>query len=222
MSIADVTGALYDPTQSSSSQTVTRSSKDEFLRLLVAQLQQQDPLSPQDGAEFVAQLAQFASVEQLAESNERLASIEAAQAAGARAGYAELVGRVVSVRTDEISLPLSDDGQTTLNAHLDSAASSVEVSFVDSSGRTVRTLNLGARGAGDVEVAWDGRDEDGVLLPEGQYKVEVHATAGGGSPLTAYAQVRGVVDSLMFANGIAEFKIGSMTVSPGDIMSVHR
>ncbi|MBK8014098.1 MAG: flagellar hook assembly protein FlgD [Deltaproteobacteria bacterium] len=222
MSIANVTGPLYDPTQSSPSEAVTRTSKDEFLRLLVAQLQQQDPLSPQDGAEFVAQLAQFASVEQLAESNQRLASIEAAQAAGARAGYAELVGRVVSVRTDEIALPLSEDGQTVLSAHLDSAASSVEVSFFDSSGREVRKLNLGARGAGDVEVAWDGRDEDGILLPDGQYTVKVHATASGGSPLSAYAQVRGVVDSLMFEGGIAQFKIGSMTVSPGDIMSVHR
>src|SRR5947207_9140075 len=75
-------------------------SKDQFLRLLVAQLQNQDPLDPQKGADFIAQLAQFSTLEQSTQTNQVLSQIEAGQASLAQQSVMSLVGRTIAARTD--------------------------------------------------------------------------------------------------------------------------
>lgn len=193
--------------------------RDQFLRLLVAQLQHQDPLSPQDSASFVAQLAQFASLEQSAETNHLLQSIESSYASTTRAGYTNLVGRVISARTDHVKMPTSA-ANGDLSVHLETAAENVEVAFLDASGREVKTVALGARGEGDVDVVWDGTDQNGVRVADGTYTIEVRATGPGGATVDAYAQIRGLVDAVEFRGGSVIFRIGANTISPAEIVSV--
>ncbi|MEJ7603818.1 MAG: flagellar hook capping FlgD N-terminal domain-containing protein, partial [Kofleriaceae bacterium] len=91
MSIDPISSAASTPT--SSTAPGFKGSKDEFLRLFMAQLQHQDPFAPTSGADMVAQLAQLSSVEQAKATNDQLAELAAQQASAASAGLATLVGR---------------------------------------------------------------------------------------------------------------------------------
>lgn len=192
-------------------------SEDEFLRLLVAQLQNQDPLTPQDGTEFVAQLAQFASLEQAAQTNERLAALEATQAANLRAGFANLVGRTVVARADTIELPVTD---ASLAVDLPNAAHSVSVSIVNEAGEIVRTLKLGGRDAGRASFAWDGLDDNGVPLSPGKFRMTVAATAPDGGPLNASTLITAPVQSLDFSSGQVRFRAAGGTFGASDIVEI--
>ena len=213
-SIGSISSQSNPTTASSSSNGVA---KDEFLRLLVAQLQNQDPLTPQDGTEFVAQLAQFASLEQVAETNERLANLEAAQSANLRAGFTNLVGRTVVARTDTFAIPMK---ASSLSVDLPSSAREVTVTIVDSNGRAVRTLELGGRELGRTNFDWDGLDDRGTPVSPGTYRMMVSATAADGSPLGASTLVTAPVDSLDFGTGQVQFRAGGASFGASDIIEI--
>jgi flagellar basal-body rod modification protein FlgD len=202
---------------SSTGQTSGAAPKDEFLRLLVAQLQHQDPLAPQDSATFVAQLAQFATLEQSAETNQRLGSLESAFSSAERSSYTNLVGKTVTARTDRVKIPAE---ASTLSAHISAPASDVEVVILDSNGNEVKKMALGARGEGDIDIAWDGTNDAGAKVADGEYRVEVRAKGSSGQDVEAWSQLKGVISALEFVNGSVRFRIGSIDISPAEILSV--
>lgn len=192
--------------------------RDEFLKLLVAQMSYQDPLEPMSGTEFVAQLAQFSGVEQLLEVNRQIELLALGQSAIANAQVAGLIGREITARADAIEI---GDGPTPpVRFDLASDATSVTVTITDESGRVVRTLDAGALAAGAHEVAWDGRDADGAALPPGTYRVSVAATGADGQPVEASARVRGVVTGVTFESGYPELLVGSVHVRLGDVLDI--
>src|SRR5262249_60918315 len=146
--------------------------RDEFMRLFVAQLQHQDPLQPQDNSAFVAQLAQLSQVEQATEANQRLQAIADVQAAAARASLASLVGHQVTAQADSFEVMRGGGAPPAMQVHLDGAATQVKVSVLDAGGRAVRSLDLGAHGAGDVAI------DPATLagLAPGAYQLKVEAT----------------------------------------------
>lgn len=200
------------------------SMKNQFLRLLVAQLQNQDPLTPQEGSEFVAQLAQMTALEQTQETNTRLGELQASQAASLRTGYLNLVGREATTRTTEIKIPQEED----LKVNLSGRADTLTVTIRDADGKAVRTMTLDASKVdpakgGTVDLQWNGRDDAGKELAEGSYSVSVAASNKDETPVTAYLQLRGIIESLAFEpTGAVALKIGGYDVSPGDIEQVHR
>ena len=208
------------PTSPESTSTTSEEayvSQDEFLRLLVAQLENQDPLTPQDGTEFVAQLAQFASLEQATETNERLTSLEATQAANLRAGFANLVGRTVVARTDTFESPL---GSASLAVDLPTAARSVTVSITDESGRTVRTLELGAHDAGRTDFAWDGLDDNGVPVTPGTFRMSATAVGSAGDSVPSATLITAPVQSLDFSSGQVRFHASGASFDASDIVEI--
>lgn len=216
----DLNAALTSPSTGTTT-TAAGGMQDQFLKLLVAQLQHQDPLQPQSGAEFVQQLAQLASLEQSTQTNKSLAAIQSAQDAVARTNLTSLVGRTVSARTDSVTLA-GQGGAPDLALRLDSAAAKVKVKLTDNTGKVVRTIDAGPRAAGDCTIAWDGKGDQGTALPPGSYKVSIEATAGDGSAINAQAILRGMVTALEFgSSGEPRLRIGTLTVSPGDIVSVN-
>lgn len=217
MRVDNVSTASYGLDGNSAPGTEASAPKNEFLQLLVAQLQHQDPLSPQDGAEFVAQLAQFTAVEQGAQTNKQLLELQEAYAANERVGYTQIVGKTVTAQSDSINLPM--EGVTPM-AHLEGTAAEVQVTVKDSNGKEVKKIDLGTKNKGDYEIAWDGTDADGKALPEGTYTFEVSAKSAGGAKVEASSRVRGVITSLDFVNGGVEFRMGSETVFPNAIVSV--
>ena len=133
--------------------------KDDFMKLLLAQLANQDPTAPQDDQAFVAQLAQFAQLEASQGTNTRLDTLVSAQAASQQTQAVGFIGKSVDFRTDTMSLEAGLS--TTSQVSLTSAASAVTVGVLDSTGKEVRTMKMGPQLAGAVNVTWDGNDDGG-------------------------------------------------------------
>lgn len=193
-------------------------SRDDFLRLFVAQLEHQNPLDPQSGADMVAQLAQFSSVEQAVETNRRLADLVSAQDAAGSAGLANLVGRDVTADASTIQL---DGAAPAIQIASDRPIASGEVIIRDANGAEIRRVPLTA-GPSPQALAWDGRDANGVLLPSGSYSLEVIAAASDGTALAARPQVRGIVDAVELTAAGPLLHIGGSRVSPAAVTTIAR
>lgn len=213
-------GSLTRPDLQSGPTRAAGTPKDEFLRLLVAQLKHQNPLDPQDGAEFVAQLAQFASLEQAAETNRRLGNLESGQDAASRAALVSLTGRPVSARADTLQYDPARGALPQLGVRLERAAQTVEVVIRDGHGSPVRTIQLGATSAGHTALSWDGLDGAGQPLAAGTYTIEVRARDAAGEAVSAGATLRGSITAIDFGGAQTDFQVGAATIRPGDILSL--
>jgi flagellar basal-body rod modification protein FlgD len=190
--------------------------KSEFMNLLVAQMKNQDPMSPTDSTAFVSQLAQFSALEQQATTNDKLDALTSAQQSSVRANLVSMVGKTVTANASSITVDASG-GSPPLSVHLDGPVKSCTVKLLDSSGKAVRTIDLGAQGGGDIAVNWAA---NGGALPGGTYTIAVDAKNSAGNAINASAQIKGLVSSLAFNNGVSTFDIGGAQISPGDIVSV--
>ena len=151
--------------------------KNEFLELLVAQLNNQDPMSPQENGEFIAQLAQFSTVEGIEKMNGSIDAMASSFQSSQALQASSLVGRTVIIPTDQAMI----DPQTGFTGQLalPQASGAVTVSVYDDAGSVVSTINLGAQEAGINEFAWDGTDASGNALPAGKYRFEAQASING-------------------------------------------
>ena len=138
--------------------------KDDFLNLLIAQLSNQNPLEPMEGAEFVAQLAQFSSVEQLAQINDGLELLAMGQAGMISGQSINMVGK--TVRFPSVDVNLEEGKNVDFEYEINRPAVDVNVTIKDSQGRTVKTMELGPTGPGTDKVDWDGLDDDGDSLTD--------------------------------------------------------
>ena len=150
--------------------------KQEFLRLLTTQLQQQDPLNPQDGTEFVAQLAQFTSLERLVNLETGLDNVAAASLASNSTMAASLIGKSVRVEGNDFQIGPDASGQ--MNFELGAKADKVTIEVKDKSGKVVDTITTSGK-KGLNQVTWDGSQEkeDGTIerFPAGKYSFHVSA-----------------------------------------------
>jgi flagellar basal-body rod modification protein FlgD len=167
--------------------------KDDFLQLLVTQLQNQDPLNPSDPTEFTAQLAQFSSLEQLFSVNENLAEMSTSNCELERLSALSLIGREVVAEGSDFHLGKESLG---LGYRLEQPASEVKLYLKDQNGRTVATLEADELAAGDHFLAWDGTDENGQVVPSGDYTLMVSALCGEEEALAAVPLVKGVVSGV--------------------------
>ncbi len=192
--------------------------KDDFLKLLMAQIQYQDPMSPMADHEFVAQLATFSGLEQQMVANERLGELQLAQLSAGNTQLAGFIGKSVVARGDTVTL--GEGAVPPVAVQLSGAAATVEITIRDANGSVVATIDGGARPTGSTEIAWNGTGVDGQKLPPGDYTVSVTARDAEGNPVTASPLVSGVVSGLSFENGFAELLVGSRRIQPADILSV--
>lgn len=192
--------------------------KDDFLRLLVTQLQNQDPLNPMDNSQFVAQTAQFSSLEQLQNMNKALEKLAAQNGGGGAASASALLGKTVTVNGS----PVASDGTgtATLSYALPSGASAVAVRVVDASGNTVRTLALGQQGGGTHRVTFDGLDEYGRRLPAGDYTYQVVAADATGRALPGVYTGGGQVTGIAVEGNTLMLLLGNQRVPLTSVVSV--
>jgi flagellar basal-body rod modification protein FlgD len=187
-------------------------SRDEFLKLFVAQLRYQDPLNPSDPSKMVADLAQLSAVEQTAALGARLDALVAQQASSTRVSLLGLFGRTVEAPADQVTI--RDDSPLPVVADLPRAASNLTVVVKDAAGQEVRRVSLGARPAGPAPLL------DTLDLPPGQYQVEVQAVDANGAPMNVRPTVHGTVTSIAFSDGGTRLFVGGLTLDPADIASV--
>ena len=162
---------------SDSSHERTELGQDEFLKLMTTQLGNQDPFEPMDNGEFLAQIAQFGTVNGVNELNTSFndfaSSLQSSQALQA----SSLIGRQVLVNHNESYLPAT--GSMSGGVQLNSGANDVAVNVLDSVGQTIGRVELGAQSSGLVQFNWDGITLDGQRALPGRYRLEVEATRAG-------------------------------------------
>jgi flagellar basal-body rod modification protein FlgD len=176
--VGDVSGTALDQYQIKNQGTANKElGKNEFLNLLVAQLNNQNPLEPQGNGEFIAQLAQFSQVEGIEKLNTSMGSLLSGYQSSQALQASSLVGRKVIVPSDKAVVDTSESFKASLV--LPVSSSNVYVNVYDTAGSVVSRINMGEQAAGNVSFIWDGKDASGNLLPPGTYKFEAQATYEG-------------------------------------------
>ncbi|MCE5272867.1 hypothetical protein LLH00_16430 [bacterium] len=199
-----------------------KTSKDDFLKLLVTQLQNQDPLNPADNQEFSAQLAQFSSLEQLTEMNDTLSkNLEGTTALGKfinNSVAAGFIGREINAVGDQVLF--DGENETTIQFHLENTSSETTVHIYDSTGAEVRSLDLSGQPKGGSEVAWDGKDDQGDTCNEGIYYVKVEATDSEGQTVDATTFMSGRVTGVRYVDNQPFLMLGEKMVSLENVFDV--
>jgi flagellar basal-body rod modification protein FlgD len=207
-----VESQFYDATRANSL------GKDDFLMLLVTQLRNQDPLQPMENTEFVAQLAQFSSLEQLTNIGDQLALVEIGQMSVSNMQAASLVGREITARGDTFSY--DGTGGTDLEFELSGNAERVEIVITDEHGAEVRTLELGPQSSGMVSEHWDGRTDSGTFAGAGRYQMQIRAFDGEDTPVETSTLFTGTVTGIFFDRGYAELEVDGARIRLGDVVSI--
>jgi len=192
--------------------------KDDFLKLFIAQLQNQDPLSPQDSSQFLSQLAQLTQVEQVYNTNTNLQSLLDAQNNSTTMSSVSFIGK--DIKANGNLAPFDGTNPAALQFDFSVPTSSGTVAIADASGQVVRTASLGAQAAGDTTFSWDGRDNNGTVLPAGAYSFSVTGTSASGSAVAATTYTAGRVDGVSLVNDTPSLTIGAATVSMADVINV--
>ncbi len=191
--------------------------KDEFLKLLVTQLQKQDPLNPQDPSEFTAQLAQFSSLEQLIGVNDNLTSLGSLQGASIQLGAAALIGKSARVLGDRLEV----DGGTadTVKFNLSREAEQVSVNVYDSAGKLVEVVDYADGAAGDHAFMWTAKP-GGTAAADGTYRFEVVASDSNDTVIEVATSFTGRVTAVSFERGEAMVTVGGDDYAFGDVIGI--
>ena len=181
----------------SASSTATTSStqeaQDTFLKLLVTQLKNQDPLNPMDNAQMTSQLAQMSTVSGIDKLNTTLSSLVDSAGTSQSLQAAAMIGKNVLVPGSQLAL---SNGAAYAGVNLSGAADQVTLTILDSSGNVVQTETLGAQKAGVLDIAWDGTNNAGAKVADGTYKFSVNATQGSNAVTVNPLQI-GTVSALV-------------------------
>ncbi|NDE90677.1 MAG: flagellar hook assembly protein FlgD [Alphaproteobacteria bacterium] len=190
-----------------------------FLKLLTTQLQNQDPTSPMDSAQFTQQLVQYSQVEQQIKSNQKLDAIINGQAnagVGSSLGY---LGKIIEM--DSAAFTTTDTGGS-FNYTLSDVADTVTVKIFNESGTLVRTAPGASGTLGKHTINWDGKNDDGKALPPGLYSVGVTATKSSGVPVSTKVSTNGRVDGVeKDASGAVVLNVGKMQIATDKILAIH-
>lgn len=188
--------------------------KDQFLTLLVTQLNNQDPLSPQENGEFIAQLAQFSTVEGIGTLNSSMESLLSGYQSSQALQASSLVGRKVIVPTDKAMVDTTEGLKGQLA--LPQPSANVFVNVMDDKGSLVTRINLGAQDTGMHDFVWDGTDSSGNIMPPGRYKFEAQASVDGENKQLV-TLLPANVDSVSLGNGAG----GQMTLNVAGLGSIN-
>ncbi|MDH4317016.1 MAG: flagellar hook assembly protein FlgD [Desulfobulbaceae bacterium] len=193
--------------------------QEDFLTLLIAQLQNQDPLNPSDPTEFTAQLAQFSQLEQLFTLNAGIESLAEAQNSSQRLAALSLIGKDILVEGSSFDL---DQGPVRVGYRVEGSASDVTVHIRDANGKNVATLPGKDLDGGNHFITWNGLDSSGNPLPPGRYDIIIEAqSAVEGSPVSVMPLVRSEVTGVDLSGSGIMLLTDSGTYKFSDIHGVY-
>jgi flagellar basal-body rod modification protein FlgD len=206
-------------TASAATTTATASAKnvlgkDDFLKMMVAQLKHQDPLNPMDGTAFTAQLAQFSSLEQLQNINTQLTSFTKQQQSLGNTQAVSLIGREVLAKGNTVSV---DGKPVTLSYQLAKDAVSGQIRIYDANGQLVDAIPFKNQKQGMNDVTWNCPS-----WAKGSYIFDVIAMDGSGKPVGADAMLQGEVTGVNYRDGATYLSVGGREIGFGDVVSVKK
>jgi flagellar basal-body rod modification protein FlgD len=218
MTVAATTSTTTTTASTASSSSVTSAiTSQQFLNLLVTELQNQNPLDPTNSTDFINQLTSYANFDQQQTLNSNMGTLVSSLNSLLTLNSSNYIGQTVTAKTDTGTLK---DGQISFGYSLESAASDVTLSVKDSSGNTVWT-GSGTTTSGTNSFTWDGTTTDGTQLTDGgQYTLNVSATDSTGQSVYGYTTVTGKVTSIDNSSGTPMLNIGSTSVSTSNVIGV--
>ncbi|MCC8458147.1 flagellar hook assembly protein FlgD [Photorhabdus aegyptia] len=203
MAITDsINGSLDNMIVGESASTSKKKNSEElnsnFMKLLIAQMKNQDPTNPMKNNELTSHLAQINTLEGIEKLNTTLGSIVGQINNNQSVQASALIGRGVMIPGDTILVGSKENGSVSTSKYgieLERPADSVKVTITDKQGGIVRQIDLGALEAGVHNFTWDGTKEDGAIAEDGAYKITIEASSKGGPSVfqqLRYAEVRGI------------------------------
>jgi len=215
MSVQGVTNS-YGAVVGAAPNSVTDLNKVDFMNLLIAQIKHQDPMSPMDNQQFIAQLTQFTSLEELQKVNASLADNMALSQSLNNTMMVGLVGKRVAVAGSSVELA---DGRVSENKLQSAADGTARVEVRDAANHLIATYTRPVA-AGLNDITWDGKTTEGDLAPDGQYKLEVSVQNTEGVDVPYLTFMTGTVESIRFENNLAIVSVGGEEFYVSEIMSV--
>jgi flagellar hook assembly protein FlgD len=190
--------------------------RNDFLTLLVAQLENQDPLNPMEGTDFSAQLAEFSQLEQLFNLNEGITALQTALEEGSEADLTSYIGKEIVGEIDSMSIAYGgvSDGFYTLPD-----GGEVRVEIYDSEGSVVKVLYPGQQDAGSHTIEWDGTDSSGEQLDDGTYKYSVAVDTGYGFE-TISTTITGEVEGIVYYGDQPLLVVDGVWVNPDSLIQM--
>ena len=196
--------------------------KDDFLQLMITKLEHQDPMDPMDDEDYIAQLAQFSSLEQLyniadqlSTSNEwdylQMQSINNVMASS-------FIGR--DVKAEYSGVYLADTGDANISYTMNSPASEVTFTIKDAQGDTITSFTHDNVEAGINTVAWDGTDSLGNRVDEGYYYVEASGLTSSGEAVSPRMSMEGTVEAVIYRDGAAYLRVNGIDIPMTDITTI--
>ena len=196
-------------------------SKNMFLKLLVAQMQYQNPLKPQDPTQMTAQLSRFNMVEQQLKTNKLLGEIAAANTSTdtQAATAAAYLGHQAVMSGDQLHYDGATPEQIAVQATQSAANATVRI--VNASGQTVKTLYAGALNKGATQLTWDGTLDNGNPASVGDYHIEVTATDANGAAVTTSTRVTGQVQAVRITSAGVKLVVGGIPIDMAKIAEIR-
>lgn len=185
--------------------------KNEFMELMIAQLKNQNPLEPQENGDFIAQLAQFSSLEEMQKLSQNVDNVVGEFRSTQALQASAMVGRTVLAPANFGML--DDSGEITGVVNVPASTGGLRLSIQNESGELLRRIDLGASEAGQKAFRWDGQDADGNVLPPGRYVVVAEAS---------YPEGNEQLDTLVSSNvdSVSLGKGGSITLNLAGMGSI--
>jgi flagellar basal-body rod modification protein FlgD len=197
--------------------------KNEFLQLLVAQLRNQDPLDPMKDADFIAQMSQFSSLEQLINMNDNLSNsmdLDYMTSQSISNSMAtSLLGKTITANTNWVNYTGNED--VNINYSLAANASEVKISILNEDGAIVQVMYDENSQSGMNDLAWDGKYIDGTKAPIGNYQIQVEAMAPDGTAINSAALLVGTATKVQYINGAAYLMVNNSMIMLGDVLEVE-
>jgi flagellar basal-body rod modification protein FlgD len=215
MSVSDV----YNQASTQTISNETEMGKDDFLTLLITQLQNQDPMNPSDATEFTAQLAQFSSLEQLQNINDSLAGFEVYQSTSNNIQSSNFIGKTVTASGNSMSV--ANGSADPISIDLDEDCHTVYIQIYDAYGEYVTDIEAGDLAAGMHSITWDATDQYGVNVDEGRFTFSVMAVNADGDSVNTTSYITGKVTGVNYQSGETMLLIGDQEVSIASLIRVE-
>jgi flagellar basal-body rod modification protein FlgD len=195
--------------------TTTALGKDDFMKLLLAQLKNQNPLNPMEGTEFAVQLAQFSSLEQLTNLNTEIKTQGINQLTLGYAQSVSMIGKEVVAQNG--NTVMVDRSSVDLNYQLSGAAEAVDILIYDQNGKLMKVIEGSGKSEGQNSTTWNCSD-----MPQGQYTFQVSAKDANGDSVTTSPMVSGKVTAVHFKNNAITLTVNGQELALNNVVSVKQ
>lgn len=195
--------------------------KDAFLKLLLAQMKNQDPTSPMESHEMSAQLAQFSSLEKLQNIDQSLNTMANvnSDSQGSKYDALNLIGKAVGGDSSNV-IRQDPNEEHDINFNLVKDASKVTVTIKDAQGQVVREIDLKELKAGPNKVTWNGVNGEGASMGKGEYQVELQAVDSAGRKLAAETKFAGIITGVNFTSEGPVLMMGKQKIRMKEVRSI--